>query len=477
MQNQLVSHDNTDSDTLIEEINQLIKKNATPYFQVPSFKMNDFLIAQYKSTFKIYQDLVNMTVDDPLNLIKVQNSFWQDYMELSRKNTMYWLGMSTEILTNNDKKDKQFNDETWNENPFFSFLKQYYELVKKHAQEIVIQSDEKSAKKVRFYINQMMDALSPNNFFITNPEVLRAISKTDGMCLLDGLKNMLQDLYRGSGQLAMSMTDFAAFEVGKNLAITPGKVIYQNDLMQLIQYNPATSHVYAKPVLIIPPWINKYYILDLSEKNSFVKWLVNAGYTVFMISWVNPNAQHANKDFQDYMLEGPIDALNIIEKVTGQKKINALGFCIGGTLLACTLAYMAQIKDTRIKSATYLTTLLDFTNPGDLGVFIDEEQLRALEQHTSQQGYLSGYSMMTTFSLLRANELVWSYFKKNYLQGEKPTAIDFLYWNSDPTNLPAKMINTYLREMYYDNRLKEAGGISLNHIPIDLQRIKVPIYF
>jgi polyhydroxyalkanoate synthase subunit PhaC len=318
--------------------------------------------------------------------------------------------------------------------------------------------------------------VAPTNFVLTNPEVLRATVESGGENLCKGLQNLLEDLERGKGKLHIKMTDLEAFRVGENIAVTPGQVVYRNDLIELLQYNPTTEKVYRRPLLIIPPWINKFYILDLREKNSFIKWAVAEGFTVFVVSWVNPDETLAAKTFEDYMLEGPLAALDAMQKATGEPDANVIGYCLGGTLLSCTLAYMAAKKDDRIAAATYFTSLVDFKEPGELGVFIDEEQLAALEERMSEKGYLEGTAMATTFNMLRANDLIWSFVVNNYLLGKDPFPFDLLYWNSDSTRMPAAMHSFYLRRMYQENKLIEPGGVTLADTPIDLRKIKTPTY-
>ncbi|NQU56241.1 MAG: class I poly(R)-hydroxyalkanoic acid synthase, partial [Rhodospirillales bacterium] len=336
--------------------------------------------------------------------------------------------------------------------------------------------DDKTAKKVYFYSRQFMDALSTSNFVLTNPEVMRATLESNGDNLVKGLDNMIDDLEKGKGKLKISMTDHKAFKVGENLALTPGKVVYQNELMQLIQFEPSTKQVHRRPLLIMPPWINKYYILDLRAENSFIKWSVDQGHTVFVISWVNPDEKLAHKTFDDYMLEGPLAAIAAIEKATGEDKINVVGYCLGGTLLACTLAYMAAKKDDRIKTATFFTAMVDFSDPGELGVFIDEEQLDSLEKKMDKKGYLEGAHMATTFNMMRGNDLIWSFVVNNYLLGKDPFPFDLLYWNSDATRMTPAMHSFYLRKMYLENKLVEPGGITLDGVPLDLGKITVPTY-
>lgn len=429
---------------------------------------------------RLFQDLYARLMADPLQLAQGQMAFWQDYMLLMQRSTLRMMGFDIEPMIRPQEKDKRFKHESWESNLLFDFIKQSYLLTADYIHRSVKNVDgldDKTGKKIDFYTRQFIDALSPSNFLATNPEILGKTIESRGQNLLKGLNNLLEDLKRGRGTLKIRMTDPDAFEVGRDLALTPGKVIYQTDLAQLIQYEPTTDQVYKQPVLFIPPWINKYYILDLQPQNSLVKWMVEQGHTVFVISWRNPTAEFADKTFDDYMLEGPLAALGAIEQATGVKKINLAGYCLGGTLLACTLAYMAAKGDRRAHSATFFTSLLDFEDPGELEIFIDEDQLKSLEQQMQRRGYLTGAQMARTMSSLRANDLIWSFFVSNYLRGEDPFPFDLLYWNQDPTNMPARMHIFYLRNMYLENRLREAGGIALAGEPIDLAKVKVPAFF
>lgn len=424
---------------------------------------------------ELLQDLMTR----PMDLFRAQFALWQDYLRLWQTTTQRMLGEEAEPVIVPDRGDRRFKDPAWSENILFDFVKQSYLLASRFLLQTVSEAeglDPKTRQKVEFYTRQFVDALAPTNFVLTNPEVLKATLETRGENLLRGLKNMLEDLERGKGRLAIKMIDYNAFEVGRNIATTPGKVIYQNDLAQLIQYEPATPEVYKKPLLIIPPWINKYYILDLQPQNSFIKFCVDRGFTTFVISWVNPDERLAHKSFENYMLEGPLAALEAIEKATGEKQSNAIGYCLGGTLLATTLAWMKAKGDDRIGAATFFTTLVDFKEPGELGVFIDEEQLAALEELMAKRGYLEGSEMATTFNLLRANDLIWSFVVNNYLLGKDPFPFDLLYWNSDSTRMPAAMHSFYLRKFYYENKLVEPGGICLAGVPIDLRKIDIPVY-
>jgi len=433
--------------------------------------------------FNIGQAFLEMTakmMTDPTKMVQAQMSLWHDYMTLWQRTTQRLLGQEAEPIIAPAKDDKRFKDAAWDENTLFDYIKQSYLLTARWLQSTVKNVDgldEKDAKKVDFYTRQFVDAMAPSNFVMTNPEVLRTTVESGGENLVKGLENMLKDLERGKGQLRISMTDYDAFKVGKNIAVTPGKVIYQNDLIQLIQFNPSTEQVYKRPLMIVPPWINKYYIMDLREKNSYLKWAVDQGFTVFVMSWVNPDERLAAKTFEDYMVEGPLASLDIIKQVTGEDEVSAVGYCLGGTLLASTLAYMASKGDDRIKSATFFTTMTDFTEAGELSVFIDEEQISMLEEKMNKVGFLDGSEMATTFNLLRANDLIWSFVVNNYLLGKDPFPFDLLYWNSDSTRMPAAMHSFYLRNMYQKNLLVKPGGITLKGVPIDLSTVKTPSYF
>jgi len=426
-----------------------------------------------------FLEMTSKMITNPATLVQAQMTLWQDYLNLWQNTTRRMLGHEIEPVIEPDTDDRRFKDEAWSENAVFDYIKQTYLLTARWMQSTVKDVeglDEHTAKKVDFYTRQFVDAMAPSNFLMTNPEVLRETLDTRGENLINGLSNLLHDLERGEGKLKIKMTDAEAFEVGTNIAMTPGKVVFQNDLMQLIQYTPSTETVHKVPLLIIPPWINKFYILDLREKNSFIKWAVSKGLTVFVVSWVNPDEELAEKTFEDYMFEGPLAALDAIKQATGEGQVNAIGYCLGGTLLASTLAYMAAKGDDRIKSATYFTTMIDFTEAGELSVFIDEEQLRALEERMNERGYLEGHEMATTFNMLRANDLIWSFVVNNYLLGKDPFPFDLLYWNSDSTRMPAAMHGYYLRKMYHENKLIEPGGIQLDGVDIDLSKIKIPAF-
>lgn len=427
-----------------------------------------------------FLEMCTRMMADPTKLAEQQVKLWKDYMQLWQYATARFLGQPDVEPPAPPIKDKRFKDPAWQENAVFDFIRQSYLLTANWMNNMAKEVeglDPKVAQKVDFYTRQFTDALSPSNFIMTNPEVLKATLESNGENLVKGLQNLLEDIEEGKGKLKISMTDNEAFEVGVNLALTPGKVVYENELMQLIQYEPTTAKVYEAPILMIPAWINKFYILDLQPENSIVKWLVGQGYTVFVISWANPDEQLAKKTFDDYLKLGPISALDAIEKLTGETKVNAVGYCLGGTLLSITLAWLNANKHKgRIASATYLTTLIDFTEAGDLSVFIDEDQLKHMESRLQHKGYLEGRDMAATFSMLRSNDLIWSFVVNNYLLGKEPFPFDLLYWNSDSTHMPAAMHLYYLRNMYQQNNLIKPGALKLLGTPIDIYKNDVPAF-
>ena len=429
---------------------------------------------------KAFMDLAAKMLSNPWMLAQTQmNMFW-DYLRLMQFSWLRMLGHNPQPIVEPAKEDFRFRDEEWENHFLFDYFKQSYLIAARHIHDAVsnvVGLPEETQKKVNFFTRQYIDALAPSNFVLTNPQVLRETLSSGGRNLVRGLNNLLEDVERGNGQLRINMTDANAFKIGTNVATTPGKVIYQTDLMQLIQYSPLTTQVYRRPLLIVPPWINKFYILDLREKNSFIRWACSQGHTVFVISWVNPGQGYADKSFEDYMFEGPLAALDAIEKATGEREVNVIGYCLGGTLLGCTLAYMAAKGDDRAASASFFVALLDFSIPGELGVFIDEKQVENLERRMNERGYLEGSEMAATFNMLRANDLIWSFVINNYLMGREPFPFDLLFWNSDSTRMPSRMHSFYLRNMYLKNALREPGGISLREVPIDLGKIKLPAYF
>src|SRR5882757_9695663 len=375
-------------------------------------------------------------------------------------------------------RDKRFADPEWKSNQFFDFVMQLYLLSTQWAQDLVRNADgldPHTRKKAEFYVHQITNALSPSNFVLTNPEVLRETLSSSGDNLVRGMKMLAEDIEAGHGTLRIRQSDPANLAVGVNMATTPGKVVFQNDLMQLIQYQPATENVLRTPLLIVPPWINKFYILDLKPEKSFIKWCVDQGITVFVISWVNPDRDLGKKTFDDYMKEGPLTAMDVIEKVTGEMKVHTAGYCVGGTLLASTLAWLAEKRRQRVTSATFFAAQVDFTHAGDLLVFVDEDQISALERDMQASGVLEGSKMAMAFNMLRSNDLIWSYVVSNYLKGQPPSSFDLLHWNSDATRMPSANHSYYLRNCYLENRLS-TGSMVLDNTLLDLAKVKVPVY-
>ncbi len=429
----------------------------------------------------MFMDYWNAVIQNPQKLIDANLEYMQNMTMLWQETTRKFLGEKSDPIAPADKSDRRFRDPVWQDSFVFDFIRQSYLLTSGYLQKAVRNADglsQKERDKLDFYTRQFVDALAPTNFAMTNPEVLRATLDTQGQNLIKGLTNLVEDLERGGGELEISKTQYQAFEVGKNLAVTEGSVVFENDLMQLIQYTASTKDVYKTPLLILPPWINKYYILDLRPDNSFIKWAVDQGHTVFCISWVNPDKKLAKKSFASYMEDGLLAALDAIEKATGEKSAHVVGYCIGGTLLATSLAYMTAKKlDKKVASATFLTTLIDFKHAGDLGIFIDDDQLKLIDEKMDKMGFLDGSELRQTFSLLRANDLIWNFVVNNYMLGKEPFPFDLLYWNDDSTNMPAEMHRFYLRNMYRDNKLCRPNGIKIGDTPIDVRTIKVPSYF
>jgi polyhydroxyalkanoate synthase len=417
-------------------------------------------------------------LSDPKRAVELQTSLGRAYLDLWAGAVKRMAGEPAEPSVTPDTKDKRFADPEWSQNQFFDFLKQAY-LLTTHWGERLVQDatgvDEKTRAKAAFYVKQIANAISPSNFVLTNPELLRETLASNAENLVRGMKMLGEDINAGQGNLKIRQTDSSNFEVGRTLAITPGKVVFQNDLMQLIQYTPATERVLKVPLLIVPPWINKFYILDLTPEKSFIKWCVDKGITVFVLSWVNPDQHLAAKSFEQYMREGLLAALDAIEAATGEKKVHAIGYCVGGTLLAITLAYLAAQKKDRVLSATMFTAQVDFTHSGDLNLFVDEESIQQLEAHMKDQGYLEASRMANTFNMLRSNDLVWPYVVNNYMRGKKPFPFDILYWNSDATRMPAANHSFYLRNCYLENKLTQ-GEMEIDGVTLDLHEVKQPIY-
>ena len=434
--------------------------------------------AEVTDVVKTLGQVADYWLRDPQRALELQTSLGKAYLDLWGNAVKRMAGEPVAPLATPDPRDKRFSDPEWSNNQFFDFLKQAYLLTVDWAQRLVHDAqglDPHTQHKAEFYVRQIANAISPSNFVLTNPEILRETMSSHAGNLVRGMHMLAEDIAAGRGELRIRQSDAQTFEVGRNLALTPGKVIFENPLMQLIQYAPSSETVLKPPLLIVPPWINKFYILDLTPEKSFIGWCVAQGLTVFVISWVNPDEKLAQKSFEDYMREGPLAALDVIEKVTGEREVNSLGYCVGGTLLATTLAYLAKLGDDRIRSATLLTAQVDFTHAGDLKVFVDEEQIAAREREMGERGYLQGSKMATAFNLLRSNDLIWPYVINNYLKGKEPAPFDLLYWNSDATRMPAANHSFYLRNCYLDNRLVR-GKMVIGGAPLDLNDVKIPIY-
>ena len=414
---------------------------------------------------------------DPQRAFELQLSLSRSYLDLWAAAVKRMAGEQAAPVAVPSPKDKRFADPEWSSNQFFDFLKQAYLLTVAWANHLVADAelDPTTQQKADFYVRQIVNAIAPSNFVLTNPELLRETLASNGENLARGMHMLAEDIAAGHGELRIRQTDTHSFTIGRDLAVTPGKVIFQNDLIQLIQYAPSTETVLQRPVLIVPPWINKFYVLDLTPEKSFIKWCVDQGLTVFCISWVNPDAHLATKTFQDYVFEGPLAALDVIAQATGETKVHAIGYCVGGTLLAATLAYMTVDRDHRITSATFFASQVDFTYSGDLKVFADEEQIAALERQMAERGYLDSAKMANSFNLLRSNDLIWPYVINNYFKGKDPVPFDLLYWNADSTRMPAANHSFYLRNCYLENNLAR-GEMVIGGEKIDVKSVKVPIY-
>jgi polyhydroxyalkanoate synthase len=418
--------------------------------------------------------------ENPIQMIEAQADLWAQYSSLWQNTLQRMTGNEAEPVATPDAGDRRFKDAEWSNNIIFDYIKQSYLLTSRW---LVDQTGHTEglephlAKKVDFFTRQFVDAISPTNFVATNPTVLKETLETRGENLLKGLQNILSDMERGHGQLRISQTDMEAFSVGENIAVTPGQVVFQNELMQLIHYEPTTATQFETPLLIVPPWINKFYILDLRPENSFIKWATDQGHSVYVISWINPTEELRHKDFTSYMMDGPLAALEAIKTDIGIQKVNAIGYCLGGTLLSATLAYAAKKNMDSFASATFFTTLVDFEKAGELSVFVDEDQIQAIERKMRDKGFLDGAEMASTFNSLRSNDLIWSFVVSNYLMGKEPFPFDLLFWNSDSTRLPEAMHSFYLRNMDQKNLMREPGGISMGNVPINLGDIDVPTYF
>lgn len=429
---------------------------------------------------KTFSQLADYWKADQKRMVEAQTKLFSAYLDIW-PNSIKRLGGEAEdeaAKIKPDPRDRRFRDADWDSHPFFDLLKQVYLVTARWADEMVEQPaalDEDLRAKARFYVRQVMDALSPSNFFLTNPEVLRETFATNGENLVRGMKMLAEDIADGQGRLRLRQTDASKFKLGKNIAVTPGKVVARNELAEIIQYEPVTETVFHRPLLIIPPWINKFYVLDLSAERSFVRWAVEQGHTVFMVSWVNPDKSHSHLGWEDYASLGIDFALRTVEECTGEKDINVVGYCIGGTLLAAALGAMAQEGDERVVSATLMASQVDFTHAGELKLFADEDQIAALEQAMEARGFLEGSAMASVFNMLRARDLIWPYMVNNYLLGKEPLPFDLLYWNSDSTRMTPTNHSYYLRTFYLENGLA-SGRASLRGKVISLKDVKTPVY-
>ncbi len=405
------------------------------------------------------------------------SDFVQQYTQMMTSTALKSWGQSQqgEPVITPEKGDKRFSASDWQQNPVLDAIKQSYLLAAttllKSASEVE-GLDEHQQRKLVFYLRQFLDAISPSNVAFTNPQVIQETVQSGGQNLVTGMEHLLSDLQAGQ----MKMTDTEAFTPGRNLALTPGQVVYRNKLIELIQYAPTTEKVYATPLLFIPPWINKYYILDMQPKNSLIKFLVDSGFTVFVISWKNPDASMEDTSFEDYLTLGPLAALATIKEITGSSKVNPVGYCIGGTLLSMALPYLDAQKDETVTCATFFVSLQDFSEVGDTSVFIDEPQVEYVEGQMRERGYLDSRSMATMFNMLRANDLIWSNVVNNYLLGKEPPAFDLLYWNADSTRMARAAHSFYLRNTYLENNLIKPNKIILKGVPIDLSKIDQDVY-
>jgi len=427
---------------------------------------------------KLLSAVMQPWLADPAKLIEAQGALLTSYMQLMATTTQRAVGGDGAPVIEPEPGDNRFKDPEWSSNPYFDFWKQAYLITARWLQDMLDETeglDERTRQRANFYLKQIVTAFSPSNFPLTNPVVLRETAASSAQNLVQGMTNLVHDVQRSGEMLNISQTDVDAFEVGRNVATAPGKVVFQNDIIQLIQYAPTTEKVHARPLLIVPPWINKFYILDLGPEKSFIRFAVSKGFTVFVVSWINPDERHAFKTFEDYMREGVLAATDAVKRETGADKSNVIGYCVGGTLLGTTLAYLAARGEEPFASATFFAAQVDFTKAGDLLVFIDDAQLKALEEMMAERGYLDAGRMATVFNMLRPKDLIWPYVVNNYLLGKKPLPFDLLFWNQDSTRLPAANHKFYLRAFYQENRLAR-GQMSIGNIKLDLGQVKLPVY-
>jgi polyhydroxyalkanoate synthase len=466
-----------------------LARNLAKAFEEGGRALNAYLKAQQESgsaglentTAEILKTVARIAQywsADPTRLAQAQTRLFGSYLSVWSNALLQATGEAVPSSFDPIPGDKRFADPEWSTNPIFSALKQFYLATTRWAEELVDKAedlDEPTRQRARFYIAQLNNALSPTNFPLTNPEVLKQTAASSAENLVKGMRMLAEDIEAGRGSLKIRQTDPLKFKLGENIATTPGKVIFQNDVCQVIQYRAQTNTVFKRPLLLVPPWINKFYVLDMTPEKSLIRWLVEQGHTVFVISWVNPDERHASKSFEHYMREGILAALDVVEDATGEREVNAIGYCVGGTLLAATLGYLAASGDDRIASATFLTTQVDFQHAGDLKLFADAEQIASLESEMAKTGYLGGSKMATAFNLLRSNDLIWPYVVNNYFKGQEPLPFDLLHWNSDATRMPAANHSFYLRNCYLENKLSQ-GKMEIAGVTIDLGKVTIPLY-
>ncbi len=435
--------------------------------------------SEIQDASKTLNDLfAHWMMSDPSRFAESQADLVRAYAEIWNGTLLKAMGDEPPPVAEPEPGDNRFKDPEWSSNPYFDFWKQAYLVTTRWADKMLETTEglsERDRQRAEYHFRQLTSALSPSNFPMTNPEVVRETFKTDAENLVKGVLNLAEDMRKSGDLLKISQTDLEAFEVGRNLATTPGKVVYQNEILQLIQYAPSTPTQHKTPLLMVPPWINKFYILDLTPAKSFIKYVVDQGFTVFVISWVNPDGSLKDKDFEDYMHQGVLEAAAAVQKETGEEKINGLGYCVGGTLLATTLAYLSKRRENMFRSVTFLTTQVDFTKAGDLLLFIDDEQLASLEEIMTERGYLDGSRMANVFNMMRPRDLVWPYIVNNYLLGKKPFPFDLLFWNQDSTRMPAANHRYYLREFYHENKLAK-GKLEVGGETVCLSDIKIPVF-
>jgi polyhydroxyalkanoate synthase len=458
----------------VEELSQRMmvalsqRKPADPALSGPSQEVYMKAAAAY----------VAEMMQNPAKIMEHQVSYWaktlKHYVEAQQVLAQGHLAAPPDSTP----KDRRFANPLWDTHPFFNYLKQQYLLNAEAVTQAVAgleNMDPTDKKRVEYFSRQIVDMFAPTNFLGTNPDALTRAIETDGQSLVQGLENLVRDIEANEGDLLVTLADREAFQVGQNLATTPGAVVYRNKMLELIQYTPTTPKVHATPLLIFPPWINKFYVMDLKPQNSLIKWIVDQGFTLFVVSWVNPDASYRDVGMDDYVRDGYIRALAEVRRITGEKQVNAVGYCIAGTTLSLTLAHLARAGDTSVKAATFFTTLTDFSDQGEVGVFLDDDFVDGIERQANVDGILSKLFMSRTFSFLRSNDLIYQPAIRSYMLGEAPPAFDLLYWNGDGTNLPAKMAVEYLRKLCQDDELAR-GLFPVFGDPVSLGDVKVPIF-